>query len=80
MTALFAELEPDGFTTESPTRAFSDWDAGTHYAIGKGFRPSLGPIWTRWKRKRAGNSFSCWRPRLVSQHLYLGRYDRDTVD
>lgn len=38
---LHATPKPDGFAHESPIRAFSDWDAGPHYAIGKGFRPAL---------------------------------------
>lgn len=31
----------DNFSTESPVRAFTDWREQGHYAIGKGFRPSL---------------------------------------
>lgn len=38
---LFAAPAPDRFANESPIRAFTDWRAGDHYAIGKGFRPSL---------------------------------------
>ena len=38
---LFAQPEPDGFTHESPIRAFTTWSANGRYAIGKGFRPSL---------------------------------------
>ena len=38
---LFAQPEPDGFTHESPIRAFTDWTVNGRYAIGKGFRPSL---------------------------------------
>lgn len=38
---LHASPEPDGFTHESPIRAFTDWQVTGRYAIGKGFRPSL---------------------------------------
>lgn len=38
---LHAQPEPDGFTHESPIRAFTDWTVNGRYAIGKGFRPSL---------------------------------------
>jgi hypothetical protein len=31
----------DGFSTESPIRAFTDFQVAGNYAIGKGFRPSL---------------------------------------
>lgn len=31
----------DGFTTESPVRAFTDFQVNGNYAIGKGFRPSM---------------------------------------
>ncbi len=37
-------IEPkkvDGFTTESPIRAFTDFQVNGKYAIGKGFRPSM---------------------------------------
>ena len=39
--SLHAQPEPDGFTHESPIRAFTDWTVNGRYAIGKGFRPSL---------------------------------------
>lgn len=39
--SLHAQPEPDGFTHESPIRAFTDWRVNGLYAIGKGFRPSL---------------------------------------
>lgn len=38
---LHAAPTPDGFTHESPIRAFTTWGANGRYAIGKGFRPSL---------------------------------------
>lgn len=38
---LYAAPLPDGFTHESPIRAFTDWAVNGRYAIGKGFRPSL---------------------------------------
>lgn len=38
---LYAAPTPDGFTNESPIRAFTDWTVNGRYAIGKGFRPSL---------------------------------------
>lgn len=38
---LHAQPEPDGFTHESPIRAFTSWAVTGRYAIGKGFRPSL---------------------------------------
>lgn len=40
MTLLVSSTR-DQFKSESPTRAFSDWNPGTSYAVGKGFRPSL---------------------------------------
>lgn len=39
--SLHVQPEPDGFTHESPIRAFTDWTVNGPYAIGKGFRPSL---------------------------------------
>lgn len=39
--SLIAPKNPDGFTTESPIRAFTDFKTEDLYAIGKGFRPSL---------------------------------------
>lgn len=39
--SLHTEPQPDNFATESPIRAFNDWDVDGLYAIGKGFRPSL---------------------------------------
>lgn len=39
--SLIAPKNPDGFTTESPIRAFTDFQVNGLYAIGKGFRPSL---------------------------------------
>ena len=39
--SLHADPQPDGFTHESPIRAFTDWTVNGRYAIGKGFRPSL---------------------------------------
>lgn len=38
---LTMEPEKDGFTNESPIRAFTDFTVHGAYAIGKGFRPSL---------------------------------------
>lgn len=35
---------PDGFSHESPIRAFTDWSVNGRYAIGKGFRPSLAHV------------------------------------
>lgn len=37
-------IEPpkvDGFKTESPLRAFTNWNPEGLYAVGKGFRPSV---------------------------------------
>lgn len=39
--SLISAKQPDGFTTESPIRAFTDFSVNGLYAIGKGFRPSL---------------------------------------
>ena len=33
--------ERDNFASESPIRAFADWNESGMYAIGKGFRPSI---------------------------------------
>lgn len=41
LESLHAPPQPDGFTHESPIRAFTDWRVDGRYAIGKGFRPSL---------------------------------------
>lgn len=41
MSDLYTTPERDGFRTESPIRAFTDWNVSGNYAIGKGFRPSL---------------------------------------
>lgn len=38
---LIAAKKPDGFTHESPVRAFTEFRVEGRYAIGKGFRPSL---------------------------------------
>lgn len=38
---LLEDPQPDGFSSESPLRAFTDWQPGDLYAIGKGFRPSV---------------------------------------
>ncbi len=38
---LIAAKAADGFKTESPIRAFTDFQVAGSYAIGKGFRPSL---------------------------------------
>lgn len=38
---LISAKAADNFTTESPVRAFTDFQVSGHYAIGKGFRPSL---------------------------------------
>ena len=38
---LTPPAERDGFTNESPIRAFTDFQVNGVYAIGKGFRPSL---------------------------------------
>lgn len=42
--SLHTAPQPDGFTHESPIRAFTDWQVNGRYAIGKGFRPSLGHL------------------------------------
>lgn len=39
--SLYRIPERDGFQTESPIRAFTEWSVHGTYAIGKGFRPSL---------------------------------------
>jgi len=39
--SLFEEKKADGFKTESPIRAFADFQVAGTVAIGKGFRPSL---------------------------------------
>lgn len=39
--SLIENKKPDNFTTESPIRAFTDFQVAGRYAIGKGFRPSL---------------------------------------
>jgi len=41
---LHTEPERDQFRTESPIRAFTDWQVNGRYAIGKGFRPSLAHV------------------------------------
>lgn len=41
LESLLVQPEPDGFTHESPIRAFTNWSVAGNYAIGKGFRPSL---------------------------------------
>lgn len=38
---LHQEPERDQFKSESPIRAFTDWQVNGRYALGKGFRPSL---------------------------------------
>ena len=38
---LFMAPQRDDFSHESPIRAFTDWREKGHYAIGKGFRPSV---------------------------------------
>jgi len=42
--SLITPKSSDGFTTESPIRAFTDFQVSGSYAIGKGFRPSLGHL------------------------------------
>lgn len=39
--SLISSKQPDGFTSESPIRAFTDFQVSGTVAIGKGFRPSL---------------------------------------
>ena len=39
--SLIAAKAADGFKSESPIRAFTDFQVAGSYAIGKGFRPSL---------------------------------------
>lgn len=39
--SLFEPKKVDGFTHESPVRAFTTFDVSGSYAIGKGFRPSM---------------------------------------
>jgi hypothetical protein len=39
--SLISAKQVDGFKTESPIRAFTDFQVAGQYAIGKGFRPSL---------------------------------------
>ena len=41
-----AAAEPDRFTPESPSRAFTDFRVAGTWAIGKGFRPSLAHMHT----------------------------------
>lgn len=41
MVTLHTEPQSDDFKTESPIRAFTDWQVTGLYALGKGFRPSL---------------------------------------
>lgn len=41
MDSLISPKQPDGFKTESPIRAFTDFQVSGQYAIGKGFRPSM---------------------------------------
>ena len=41
MDSLISPKQPDGFKTESPIRAFTDFQVSGNYAIGKGFRPSM---------------------------------------
>jgi hypothetical protein len=41
MDSLISPKQPDGFKTESPIRAFTDFQIAGQYAIGKGFRPSM---------------------------------------
>lgn len=41
---LLTEPKPDNFASESPIRAFTDWQVDGCYALGKGFRPSLAHI------------------------------------
>lgn len=39
--SLMSKKQPDNFTHESPVRAFTEFRVSGHWAIGKGFRPSL---------------------------------------
>lgn len=41
---LFERKKLDGFTTESPLRAFTTFEACGNYALGRGFRPSYGHL------------------------------------
>ena len=43
---LIHEPAPDGFTSETPLRAFTDWQESGLYAVGKGFRPSVAHLVT----------------------------------
>jgi hypothetical protein len=43
---LIAAAQPDGFTHESPIRAFTEFRVAGTWAIGKGFRPSLAHLHT----------------------------------
>lgn len=43
---LIAPKDRDNFSSESPIRAFTDFQVSGLYAIGKGFRPSLGHLAT----------------------------------
>lgn len=40
-SGLFEEKQLDRFKQETPIRAFTSWDPGMYYAVGKGFRPSM---------------------------------------
>ena len=44
MSGLHTAPASDGFTHETPIRAFTEWTETGSYAIGKGFRPSLAHI------------------------------------
>lgn len=41
VSSLHEEPQKDGFQHETPIRAFTTWTVDGHYALGKGFRPSL---------------------------------------
>lgn len=46
MDSLITEKQNDGFSKESPIRAFTDWREDGCYAVGKGFRPALAHLTT----------------------------------
>lgn len=41
---LFERRALDGFTTETPLRAFSTFDVSGRWAVGRGFRPAYGHL------------------------------------
>ncbi len=71
--SLFAEPEPDRFTSESPLRAFTTWQESDLYAIGKGFRPSASHLATYLTEIERQEGFR------LEQILYAGEPERLTV-